>query len=144
MTSLLGLLVMLIVLGVMGAIAVSALNGPGSSVLPSSTTLANAGPSSNTPTGAALQATCVADFQSLAVALQVYTTLHGAPPPAGTAWATGVQSGTTLIQSWPSDPGHFTFTWNGTALGVRPEHGTACVASAGSADPPTGCDATLS
>ena len=81
MASLLGLLLMLIILGVMGAIAVSALDGQSSSVLGPATTLPGGGAASNAPSAAALQAACVADYQTLDVALQVYATLHGSNPP---------------------------------------------------------------
>ena len=144
MASLLGLLLMLIILGVMGAIAVSALDGQSSSVLGPATTLPGGGAASNAPSAAALQAACVADYQTLDVALQVYATLHGSNPPAGTAWVAGVPSGTKIVESWPSAPGHFRLTWNGSQLGVVPEHGTSSRGSAGTSQPPTGCDATLS
>ena len=144
-SSLLGILIVVLVLGVMAAYAVSAVGGTNTpTVAPtSSVTSTTAGEPANVAIQSALTAACVADYQTLSTALQVYATLHNANPPAGTSWATGVQSGSSLIQSWPSDPGHFTLTWNGTTLGVVPRGGAASSGSAGSTHPPTGCYAPM-
>jgi hypothetical protein len=113
--SLVGLLLMLIILGVMVAVAVSAIGGTSGITLP--TTARDATTSLGEPTDVAIQtalsAACAAEFETLSTALQVYTTLHSANPPAGTTWVTGIESGSTLMESWPSDPGHFIFLWNG-------------------------------
>lgn len=143
--SLLGVLLALIILGVMAAVAVSAVGGTGGNA-PATTPLETAtstGEPNNVASAAALATTCVADFASLSTALQIYATLHGSNPPAGTSWVTGIQSRPTLLQSWPSDPGHFIFTWNGTVLGVVPRHGVSSTATAGSASSSNGCYASL-
>jgi len=143
-SSLLGILIVVLVLGVMAAYAVTAVGGTNTpTVAPTSVTSTTAGEPANVAIQSALTAACVADYQTLSTALQVYATLHNANPPAGTSWATGVQSGSSLIQSWPSDPGHFTLTWNGTTLGVVPRGGAASSGSAGSTHPPTGCYAPM-
>jgi len=144
--SLLGLLIVLMVLGVMAAVAVSAVSttAPQATTPNSSVTTTSTGESNIAAIQAALTATCIADYQTLSTAVQVYTTLHSANPPAGTSWATGIESGSSLIQSWPSDPGHFTFTWNGSALGVVPVRGTASRGSDGSAGAASGCYASMS
>ncbi|NNN08639.1 MAG: hypothetical protein HKL85_05535 [Acidimicrobiaceae bacterium] len=143
--SLLGLLLVLIILGVMAAVAVSAVGGKGGTALPiaSHTPPASVGEPSNVAIQAALSVTCVADYQTLSTAVQVYATLHGANPPAGTSWVAGVQSGSSLLQTWPSDPGHFTFTWNGASLVVVPRHGVPSTGSAGSTNASSGCYAAL-
>lgn len=143
--SLLGLLLVLIILGVMAAAAVSAVGGTGGNTLPTTPheTTTSAGEPNNAAIQAALSATCVADFESLSTALQVYATLHSTNPPVGISWVAGVQSGSTLLQSWPSDPGHFSFTWNGTALGVVPFHGAPSTGSAGNVSSSSGCYASL-
>ena len=140
-----GLLFMLIILGVMAAVAVSAVGGTGGNTLPTTPheTTTSAGESNNVAIQAALGATCVADFAALSTALQVYTALHSVNPPAGTTWVRGIESGSTLMESWPSDPGHFTFTWNGSALGVVPRHGATSTGSAGSQNSSSGCYAPL-
>src|ERR1035437_7085487 len=101
--SLVGLLFVLIILGVMAAAAVSAVGGTGGNTLPTTPheTTTSVGESNNAAIQAALSATCVADFESLSTALQVYATLHSTNPPVGISWVAGVQSGSTLLQSWP-------------------------------------------
>jgi hypothetical protein len=145
MTSLVGILLMLIILGVLGAVAVSAVDGTGSpSSLPSSTsTVAGSSGTSGGDIQAALNAACVADYETLSAAVQVYATLHGINPAAGTSWVAGIEAGSSLLQSWPGDPGHFTFTWNGTSISVVPHHGASSAGSAGSSASATGCFAPL-
>jgi hypothetical protein len=145
-SSLLGLLFVLLALGIMAAVAVSAVSGPGSTTpsLTSPVTSTSAGEPVNVAIQAALTAACVADYQTLSTALQVYSTLHNANPPAGTSWALGVESGSSLIGSWPSDPGHFVLTWNGSELGVTPIRGIASLGSDGGEHPATGCYASMS
>ena len=142
--SLVGLLLVLIILGIMAAVAVSAVGGTRGSSLPTTPlTTTSAGESNNAAIEAALRVTCIADYETLSTALQVYATLHGTNPPAGTAWISGVQSGATLIESWPSDPGHFRFTWNGAELGVVPRSGTSSPRSMGAPGSHNGCFAKL-
>jgi hypothetical protein len=144
--SLLSLLFVLIILGVMAAATVGALDGTGSTTLPTTpgVTTTSTGETPNAAVSAALRATCVADYQTLAIALQVYSALHGANPTRGTSWAIGMESGSTLLESWPSDPGHFTITWNGTTLGVVPQRGVSASGSPGSQRSTSGCYASLS
>ena len=142
--SLIGLLVVLLVLGVMGVVVVGGLGGLGV------TTSVQGTPTSEPVVSgvsgvlvATLRATCVADYTELSTALQVYETLHSSAPSAGTQWVAGVASGQTIMESWPVSPGHFSFSWNGTSLRVRPHEGPVAVNSAGSSNPPSGCDANL-
>ncbi len=143
--SLVGLLLALIILGIMAAVAVSAVGGTGGNTLPKSAqkTSPSVGQPNIATLQAALSATCVTDFTSISTAVQVYSTLHSSDPPAGTSWVTRVHSGTALLQSWPSDPGHFTFTWNGTTIIVVPRHGASSTGSAGSTESSSGCYAPL-
>ena len=144
--SLLSLPFVLIVLGVMAAATVGALAGTGSSTLGTTpgVTTTMIGETGNAAAPASLRATCVADYQTLAIALQMYSALHGANPTRGTSWAIGKESGSTLLESWPSDLGHFTTTWNGTTLGVVPQHGVTASGSPGSQRSTSGFHASLS
>jgi hypothetical protein len=142
--SVVGLLLALVILGAMAAIAVSALDTtvagvdhPGSPAVTTPTIVASGAAS------AALRAVCVADFEALSAALRVYEVTHGAPPAPGTSWALAGTGGARLLATWPSDPGHFRFTWNGATLGVVPRRGTRSVASAGDPHVASGCDAAL-
>jgi len=136
-------------MGVMAAVALTSLNGPttanptGDAPAQNGTTPTSAGPAANAADEEALRAICVADYGTLTTALQFYQTLHGVLPAAGTSWAAGVQSGSSLLQSWPSSPGHFSFTWNGATVGVVPAHGKASEGSEGTGSSATGCYARL-
>jgi len=83
-SSLLGILIVVLVLGVMAAYAVTAVGGTNTpTVAPTSVTSTTAGEPANVAIQSALTAACVADYQTLSTALQVYATLHNANPPAG-------------------------------------------------------------
>jgi type II secretory pathway pseudopilin PulG len=144
--SLIGLLFTLIILGVMAAVAVSAVSGNSSTALPTlpSVTTTSVGEPSNQIIAAALSAACVADYETLSTALQVYEALHNTKPASGTTWVQGVESGSTLMEAWPSEPGHFTLTWNGSVLGVVPHRGAVSLDSPGSRGRSSGCYASLS
>lgn len=88
---------------------------------------------------AASLAACEANFAIVESAVADYLSLHGADPPAGTAWATATGDGGPLLGSWPGVPGHYTLSWNGTTLSVVPAKGTASDGSYGTASPPSGC-----
>lgn len=143
--SLLSLLLVLIILGVAAALTVGALGGTPGTTLPTSpgvTTTAK-GETPGDVSAAALHAECIADFESLNIALQVYESLHGANPVAGTSWVSTVPSGNSIMESWPSDPGHFTFAWNGSDLSVTPHRGLTSRGSLGAQQPSSGCYASL-
>ena len=138
--SMIGLLLVVLILGIMAAVAVSAVGGGGPVGRPSAVPTTSSGSTAG-EIDAALRAACEADYETLSVALQVYQTLHSHLPPAGSAWVAGIQSGTQLVQAWPGDPGHFSFSWNGVVLRVIPRHGAVAVGSVGNSA--SGCDATL-
>ncbi len=71
---------------------------------------------------AAERAACVADVAAIESAVAAYETLHGAPPPAGTAWATGA-GGPLAGQRWPTGSPTFTLAWTGTTVAVTPARG---------------------
>ncbi len=108
--------------------------GHGPATRPGGTTAVSA--LSSAPPAAA-RAACVADVAAIESAVAAYETLHGAPPPAGIAWATG-PGGPLAGQRWPSGDGSFTLEWTGTSVGVRPvggPHGHQTLAgAAGCAD----------
>jgi hypothetical protein len=88
---------------------------------------------------AALKAACVANVASVLTAAQAYGVEHlGAMPPAGTAWA--IAGASALLQSWPTSA-YYSIAWNGHTVVVRAMHGRVSIGSAGTATPPTGCDA---
>jgi hypothetical protein len=143
--SLIGLLVVLVVLGATAAIVVAALPTTSSVTLPTTSTTHTTGGRGTTTTtsrtivSAALIAACVADVQAVASAAQTYATLNGAPPPAGTSWATAAVKGGPFLHSWPSAPGQFAVRWDGATVVVTPAHGQAAQGSPGTATPATGC-----
>lgn len=151
-SSLAGLIVAVLVMGVAAAVVVSQL---GSTTVPTlATTTTSSRPGTTTTTsrtttsstvltviGQALVTECDSDYSALAAAILDYETLNGAPPAAGTAWATSRAKGGPYVQSWPSGEGRFAIRWNATSLEVVPTRGTASVGSAGTPSPPTGCDA---
>jgi hypothetical protein len=136
----------LVILGVTAGIVVSALPSTTSVTLPTekatSTTTKTSGPTTTTTTrtiiSAAAVAECTADVKTIQLAEQAYAAEHGAPPPAGSAWATASAGGGPFLHSWPSAPGQFTVRWTGAALVVTPVHGRAATGT-GTAAPPTGC-----
>lgn len=83
------------------------------------------------------QASCEANFETVSGALTTYVTLHGARPPAGTAWATAIVDG-PLLRSWPDGEG-YAIAWDGHALSVRPTHGRVSINSDGTSSPVSGC-----
>ncbi len=87
----------------------------GSTVTTAAPTLANVPP-------AAARAACLADVATIESAAAAYETLHGAPPPSGTDWATG-PGGPLSGQRWPTGDGYFTLVWSGGSVGVRATRG---------------------
>ena len=106
---------------------------------PTPVTDASGRPLDTSPTAvasAARAAACQANYDVVASALSTYKSLHGANPPAGTAWATS--SAGPLLASWPTGA-DYTIIWTGRALVVRPAHGPASVNSGGAAALMSGC-----
>ena len=89
-------------------------------------------------TAAAISA-CLASYSEVNTALTYYETLNGAPPAAGTTWATSSNNGSALIDAWPSGAPYYGITWNGTELIVTPVHGAASHGTPGTSSPRTGC-----
>ncbi|MHB1907012.1 MAG: hypothetical protein ACYCRG_08945 [Acidimicrobiales bacterium] len=88
---------------------------PGSTVTTAAPTLANVPP-------AAARAACLADVATIESAAGAYESLHGAPPPSGTAWATE-PGGPLAGQRWPAGDGSFSLVWTGRSVGVRATRG---------------------
>jgi hypothetical protein len=87
----------------------------------------------------ATKAACEANFVIVNSALQEYRSLNGGDPPAGTAWATNIANGGSLLEAWPSDPSSYTITWNGRELSVIPIRGAPAHGSMGNQTLRTGC-----
>ncbi|HTT59712.1 MAG TPA: hypothetical protein VMF33_06655 [Acidimicrobiales bacterium] len=104
-------------------------------------TTTTTGPSSiGSDATAAAISSCLGNYAIVESAISDYQSLENSTPPAGTAWATSA-SGGPILQSWPSDPGYYTLSWNGHLLSVIPEHGAASHGNTGTSSPPTGCHA---
>ena len=123
----------LIIVAILVVIVLSQTSSPPSVTLSPGTTLdVSAGNASRL----ADQAACEANYEAANGALNTYVTLHGANPPAGTAWATRSADG-PLLRSWPDGEG-YAIIWDGHALSVRPAHGRASVNSDGTSSPVSG------
>ncbi len=137
--SMIGIVIVVLILGVMAAIALSQLEhettthaaGKTQSLLKRSTG------ASSTNQQAAIAA-CQADFQAVQQLLQIYQTEHQTNPPAGTAWAQSLATEGAQGDAWPSSSS-FAITWDGSVLSVIPTTGTASHGSSGAVSPPTGC-----
>lgn len=138
----LGLLVVVAILGVLAAFALS--GSPGTTPK----AVGNAMPTGsdttsprNVASGAqeATVAGCQANYATIARAIGTYRALNGAAPPAGTSWASATVKGGPFLQSWPSDAKSYTITWNGSTLNVLPVHGLASHGSYGTSSPASGC-----
>jgi len=132
--SLVGSLSVVLILGVM---AVFAMSGTPTVILPSTSSTTAATPM--VPASGSSLATvtaCRADYLTLAVALAAYRNLDGVTPPAGRTWVTSGSA--ALIHSWPKLSG-FTFSWNGALLSVLPDAGVASHGGYGTSAPATGC-----
>lgn len=139
--SLISLLLIVIILGVMMALAISSLNNtglPSSGTGGSSTTLSNSTGADAIITQAQVS-TCEADFSSIETAIVTYFSDNGKPPSSGTTWATSNPYGEPIMHSWPSGAPYFTFAWNGTVLSIIPRYGPSSTDSIGTKSPRTGC-----
>ena len=124
----------LIIVAILAVIVLSQTSSsPPLTISPGTTLDASAGNSSRL----ADQATCEVNFEAVSGALTAYVTLHGANPPAGTAWATA-RAGGPLLRAWPDGDG-YAITWDGRSLMVRPAHGRISVNSDGTSSPASGC-----
>ena len=126
--SLIAVLVVVLILGVMSAIAL----GGG---------LANPQPVASATKGHVASA-CRSDFNSVAQAVQSYLAGNFAYPAPGRAWALSDKKGGPYLTAWPGDPGHYAIVWDGQQVEVIPAHGAASTGSYGGKAPSTGCFAT--
>lgn len=151
-SSLIGLLIVVLILGVMAAVTLGTLGytpnsamtgipstmpGGGAIVATSSTTIGTH--SLGNHAGATAMAACRADYARVSAAVQNYKKLNGALPPAGTAWAHAATKGGPLLKAWPRVVHRYTIMWNGSTLSVVPVKGTVAHGSVGTSSPPTGC-----
>jgi hypothetical protein len=135
----LGILIVVVILGVLAAIALSQLEHTTTTHAAAKTdaSLKRSTGASSTNQQAAIAA-CQADFQIVQQLLQLYQTEHQANPPAGTAWALSLASEGEPGDAWPSSPS-FSISWDGSVLSVVPTTGAASHGSSGTVSPPTGC-----
>lgn len=150
-SSLLGLLLVVLILGVMAAVALgslgytpnSAITGipstmPGGGAIVATTTTISNTTRGNGTQEAAIR-TCRSDYAVVSAALQEYKKRNGSLPPAGTAWARATSDGGPYLRAWPRDNRRFVIEWNGAALSVAPAKGAIAHHSIGDRSPATGC-----
>ncbi len=138
----LGVLVTVVLVGQPGTpSSTSPLTGTSSSATGGTTSTTTQVSSVDTDTSAATIAACRGNYSIILAAISDYETLNGAPPPAGTSWAT-TPAQSALLDSWPSGLPYYSLVWNGHQLDVVPHHGAVSHGSAGSPSPPTGCYAS--
>lgn len=151
-SSLIGLLIVVLILGLMAAATLGGLGytpnsaitgipstmpGGGAIVTTTSTTIVAKSRSNHARESAI--AACRADYAKVNAAVQRYERLDGSLPPAGTAWAYTPTKGSPLLRVWPRDDQHFVIVWNGSTLSVVPALGVVARDSVGTSSPPTGC-----
>jgi hypothetical protein len=136
-------LVTIIVLGVIAGVVVAESShpkpSPSTNLGGSAATTSTAPPSIGTDTQLAAVSGCETNFAVIATAVQAYGAVNTSPPPAGTAWATSASRGGPFLQSWPTDPEHYSITSNGRSEIVTPKKGAASRGTMGTSSPPTGC-----
>jgi len=151
-SSLIGLLIVLVILGLMAAATLGGLGytsnpaitgvpltmpGGGAIVATTSTTVLTPNPNDHPSTTTI--ATCRADYATVSSAVQSYERHNGVLPPAGTAWAHLTVKGVPLLRVWQRDKHNYVIEWNGSTLSVVPAKGVTAHGSAGTSSPPTGC-----
>lgn len=151
-SSLIGLLIVLLILGLMAAATLGGLGytsnpaltgvpltmpGGGAIVTTTSTTILT--PSTNNDARATVIATCRAEYEKVGAAVRSYERLHGSLPPEGTAWALTLTNGEPLLRALRRDNHYFTIEWDGARLTVVPAKGVTAYGSVGTSTPPTGC-----
>jgi hypothetical protein len=151
-SSLIGLLIVVLILGLMAAAALGGLGytsdptltgvpltmpGGGAVVTTTTTTILTSSPSKNSSTTAIDN--CQVDYARVRTAVQNYEQLNGALPPEGTAWARAAVKGGPLLRVWQRDSHYYSIVWNGVALSVVPATGVTAYGSVGTSAPPTGC-----
>lgn len=151
-SSLIGILLVVMILGVMAAVTLGSLGyapnstmtgvpltmpGGGPLAATTSTTAVNSG--AGNIVGEATVAACRSDYANVEAAVHRFESLNGSPPPAGTAWASTTANGGPLLQSWPRGDHQYSIVWDGSTLSVVPAKGVAAHGSIGSNSPRTGC-----
>jgi hypothetical protein len=151
-SSLLALLIVVLILGLMAAVALGGLGytpnstitgvpstmpGGGAIVATTPTTVATKG-GDNGARELAIKA-CRTDYAKVSAAVQRYKKLNGSLPQSGTAWARAAGDGGPFLRVWPRDNKRFVIVWNGLALSVVPAKGAIAHNSPGTSSPATGC-----
>jgi hypothetical protein len=154
-SSLLALLIVVLILGLMAAVALGGLGyipnstitgipstmpGGGAIVAATTTTVATKG-GDNGARESVIKA-CRTDYAMVSAAIQRYKKLNGSLPRSGTAWAGDARDGGPFLRAWPRDDKRFVIVWNGLALSVVPVKGAIAHNSIGTSSPATGCFAT--
>lgn len=148
-SSLIGLLIVLLILGLMAAATLGGLGYtsnptltgvpltmPGGEVIVTTTTLT---PSPNKISRTTAIANCRDDYTKVRAAVQSYEQRNGALPPEGTTWAHTVVNGVPLLRVWQRDKHYYAIEWNGLTLSVVPAEGVTAYGTVGTSAPPTGC-----
>lgn len=151
-SSLIALLLVVLILGVMAAIALgglgytpnSTITGipstmPGGGAIAATTTTIVAAKTRANSARESAKAACRAGFEAVSEAVQKYKRLKGSLPTAGRAWSHDSSTGGPLLPEWPRDGDHFTIVWNGSSVSVVPAEGAIAHGSVGTSSPPTGC-----
>ena len=140
--STLGILLVVVILGVLVAITLKfgfGATSPSTTIAGSHATTTTAPSTPAQGATAAMLSACEANYATIQQAVATYQALNGAKPPSGSAWSTATANGGPILQAWPTSPGHYSITWNGSVISVVPVHGTASHGSYGVSSPPSGC-----
>jgi hypothetical protein len=151
-SSLIGLLIVLLILGLMAAATLGglgytsnpALTGvpltmPGGAVIVTTTSTTTLTPSQSSNFSTTAIVNCRADYARVSAAVLSYERLHGSLPPEGKTWADTKVDGSPLLRVWQRDKHYYSIVWNGFALSVVPAKGVTANGSVGTSSPPTGC-----
>lgn len=149
-SSLIALLLVMLILGLMAAVALGGLGyTPNSTITGIPSTMPGGGAIVTTPTTVAAKSrgetmretaieACRVDYEMVSAAVQRYKQLNGSLPRSGTTWAHAATDGGPFIRVWPRD-NHFVIEWNGSTLSVIPAKGAITHDSVGTRSPATGC-----
>jgi hypothetical protein len=149
-SSLLALLIVVLILGLMAAVALGGLGyTPNSTITGVPSTMPGGGaivattptavPAKGKSTKASAMVACRADYAMVSAAVQKYKDRNGSLPQAGTAWARAPRRGGPYLRVWPRDNDRFVIVWNGATLSVIPNKGAIANDSIGTRSPATGC-----
>lgn len=149
-SSLVALLIVMLILGLMAAVALGGLGyTPNSTITGIPSTMPGGGAIVTTPTTVAAKSrgetmretaieACRVDYEMVSAAVHRYKMLNGSLPRTGTAWAQDATDGGPFLRVWPRN-NRFVIEWNGSTLSVIPAKGAVAHDSIGTSSPATGC-----